>query len=337
MPANSEKNKGRPWTVVHGLFLMKLLQCNIVAEGSNVDLAGRPICDRNIIVVQTGDVYVAGLVRFVIASKIEGGTLTAVETDVTEPEVPVNAPANGVCRVFVDILNMDTQQVRCVIVGGDRVLLIFCTLNIRRRDHIIIFNGHVFEGDIVDIRIIHIHAVQNSVHDMNDVAIGKDDVADFFGSGLCADFQALAPVVVKNTVADPNIAEHIVADAVVVHISFVLGVVKALNADAVIKGTQETVVDDHIFTVVHIDAVGIIPPATNNFHIADVDILTAHGADVIDQGVPDGDAINADAGAVFQLDGVFPVGIINGFIIEVFTGFKEDGFFVTAVVQNAVA
>ena len=214
---------------------------------------------------------------FVAAAEIHGGLLTAVEMDVLEQHIPVDTSAGAAGGVFRVEHSNHTDEGRGIVeillqVVGVAVL----TLQGKPGDNGIVFYGDIPVDDVVDIRIVHVGAVQSDAGYVNNVAVFENDVADLLSAGLRTDLQALAPVVPNGAVLYQHVLKHIVGLAVAVHrladsffhIALIVAV-EALNTDGIVEGAQEAVVDQHIHAVVHIDAVGIIPPAADDLYIGD--------------------------------------------------------------------
>ena len=80
----------------------------------------------------------------------------------------------------------------------------------------------------------------------------------------------------ENAVFNNNILENVIALSASVH-GFLnrhfniprIVAVKAFYTDAVVKGSDKTVVDIYVYAVVHINSVGVVSPATNDLHIFD--------------------------------------------------------------------
>ena len=137
-------------------------------------------------------------------------------------------------------------------------------------------------------------------------------------------------------------AEVFIVAAFVVHrcldgcfnVAFVVAV-EAFHADGVVERPQEAMVNENILAIMHVDAVGIVAPATDDFHIGNADIAASDGADIVNETVTDGDAVDNDIGAVFQLDGVQSRCVVHGCVVVLLIGFEMDGFTIVTVVENA--
>ena len=191
------------------------------------------------------------------------------------------------------------------------------------------------------VRVIHVAAVQRRPADVDDVAVLKDDVRDLLRPGFRSDLQSLAPVVPDHAVPHEDVPEDVVVLPPPVHgrphrrlhVSLIIAV-KALHADRVVEGPEEAVFDPHIPAVVHIDPVGVVPPAADDLHVPDRQTPAPDGADVVHQGIPDGDAVDFHVRAVFQLNGVLPDRVVHGGVVVLRIRFPEDPRPVPAVVED---
>ena len=80
--------------------------------------------------------------------------------------------------------------------------------------------------------------------------------------------------------------------------------VKAFYTYRIIECTNEAILDSNILAVVHIDSVGVESPATDDLHIADIEIFTSNGTDVVYKRIAYSDTVDLDIVAVFKLNSV---------------------------------
>ena len=90
-----------------------------------------------------------------------------------------------------------------------------------------------------------------------------------------------------------------------------------------------------IATVMKIDAIRVVAPASDDLDVFHRNIAAAKAGDIVDQRITDGDALNHDVTGIDKMDCVFAAAVpdIDRSISE-FVDFEEDLFHIFAVIEN---
>ena len=152
---------------------------------------------------------------------------------------------------------------------------------------------------------------------MDEITASEGNVADFFGSRFRANLEALAPIIPNYAVFHYNVFENVIGLSVSIHrlvncrlyVTVVIAV-EALDTDRIVKGTDKAIRNMNVHTVVHINSVGIVSPATNDFYVFYPEIFATNRANIINQRVANGDTVDYNVLAVFQLHGVLTYRVV---------------------------
>ena len=231
------------------------------------------------------------------ADDVGNGLMTAEQVNVLEVNAIIAATHITAAGVFCKVVNTHRDQSRVIIRIVVDIHIRIVLLDAAGRYLVIIFNGDVLIVQVGYMGVVAVGAGHRTAGYVDNAVVPEDNVGNLGGSGFRADFHALAPVVPNDTIFNQYILEHIVTATVVVDgfIGCLRGVfshkqVKTLHTNGVVESAQEAVVQVNAHAVVHVDAVRVEAPATDDFHVAYLEVGAANGLHVVNQRVTDGDA-----------------------------------------------
>ena len=156
------------------------------------------------------------------------------------------------------------------------------------------------EHDVRDQGAVPVLDVHGDVGGVNDVAVFEDHVGDLRGARLGADLEGPAPVVPDHTTAGPHIPDRTIVEGASPGL-------QTLEHQAVVERPNEAVADRDVLAVAQVDAVGVVPPETDELDVRD------HGVGASEQGatpyvrVAHHHALDPDVSAVGQANGTTPL------------------------------
>ena len=122
----------------------------------------------------------------------------------------IDTSARAACRIFMMICRNNAYQRRRIIIICVLICLDVILLDKTLWDHIVIFNVYISIYHIMHVGIIHITAIETRACNMDDIAIFKNNIMNFFCSCFCTDFKSFSPVVPDCTISDNGVFENII-------------------------------------------------------------------------------------------------------------------------------
>ena len=183
---------------------------------------------------------VVGHVVGVVAGEGGGGHGGGGDVDAAEGDAAVDAPAGAARGVFGNVEHMAAHEGGQVVAGGVLFKIVpVGGLQAGTLGDGLVFHPDVLKEHVVDVGVVYVLYVHGDVGVVDQVAAAEGDAADVPGPGLRAELQGASPVTPDDAVFHQHILEGVVEYAAMEHVRFVLGVVKALDADGVVEGADE--------------------------------------------------------------------------------------------------
>ena len=155
-----------------------------MAEGIKDCLRSLEGCDGLAVESEIFDQHILDFVLLIIARKLELEGLASKHAYIIEGEIAVlTSPVLTACRVLVVVDNGKTDKPRRVVGIGVFVHLSIAALNGGGGDIFVKVNGDILKQHVVNVRIVHVHAIQRHVGGVNDLAIAENDIAYLLGLG----------------------------------------------------------------------------------------------------------------------------------------------------------
>lgn len=248
------------------------------------------------------------------------------DADIAEGDA-VNLAAAVAHRIFVVPVQLKHEQRRLIraLFGKRGQGLVFRLLQDGRLAVFVYIDFDVFVEHAADIAVVDVADIQRRAGNADHLAMAENDVVHPLGARFHADVQGVAPVVPDHAVFHEDVR------AVVAEIDI------ALDAHGIVVRAQKTAGNARVRGVVHIDAVGIVPPVADEFDVFHIKIAARERGDVVDQRIADHDSLDAHVVAADELHGVLALGVEAVGIRIIGLDFAHDLLFAAAVIEDAAA